>query len=218
MGVQPRAAALQDLDIAFERGAEADRGRAGRLVLPDPVLEREAARAQGALGVVDPGPDAGQFLALRRGGGLLDRERVLELDQLPVRAPLGAGGDEGAAAADTDLDLAGRRAQDPDRLPLLAEQPGGADARMAGEIQLQPWGEDPDPAARGVVDEDRLREAELGGHVLAPLLRNLLAVEEDPERVAELPLGVTEDAQNVKLCHYRSSSVTGSAGSFRSRR
>ena len=37
--------------------------------------------------------------------------------------------------------------------------------------------------------------------VLAPLLRHLVAVEEDPERVAELPLGVAEDAQNVQLRH-----------------
>ena len=43
--------------------------------------------------------------------------------------------------------------------------------------------------------------AQMDGSESAALRGNLGAVEEYPERVAEAPLGVTEDAQNVKLRH-----------------
>ena len=41
------------------------------------------------------------------------------------------------AAVDPHLDLARGRPQHLDRLPLFAEQPGGADARVPGEAELE---------------------------------------------------------------------------------
>ena len=40
---------------------------------------------------------------------------------------------------------------------------------MAGELELDGGGEDPDLAARGVVHEDGLAQAEVGGHALTGL-------------------------------------------------
>ena len=71
-----------------------------------------------------------------------------QLEELPVRPPLGPRGDEGEAALDPHRDLARGRAQDRHRLALLGEQPGGADARVPGEAELQPRREDPHPPAR----------------------------------------------------------------------
>src|SRR6185312_7058496 len=196
-GIEARAAALADLDLAVESSGQADRRRTGGLVLADPVLVGEAARADRALGIVDPGPDAPDVLLPGEVGGLFDGQRVLELEELPRRPQPGPRGDEGPSTVDPHRDLARRWAQDAYRLPLLAQEPGGADARVSGEIELQAGREDPDPAARRIVDEDRLREAELVGDVLPPLLRHLGAVEKHPEWVPELPLSVTEDAQNM---------------------
>ena len=68
---------------------------------------------------------------------------------------------------------------------------------MAGEGQLQARGEDPDPAGAGVLDEDRLAVAELGGDPLALGLGNRAAVEEDAQRVSPLAVLVDEDAEDV---------------------
>ena len=86
-------------------------------------------------------------------------------------------------------------------MPVLGQQPGGADRRVAGEGQLEAGGEDPDPAAARVLDVDRLAEAELGGDPLALGLRHLAAVEEDAERIAPLAVLVDEDAEDVELGH-----------------
>jgi hypothetical protein len=66
------------------------------------------------------------------------------------------------------------------------------------EWQLHPRGEDPQRAALAVVDEHRLGEAEVVGDCLAIALRHLGALEEDSERVATVPAGGTEDAEDVQ--------------------
>ncbi len=55
-GGEARAAALLDRQLAPERGGQADRRRAGRLVLAHPVGVGEAARAHRALGARRPRP------------------------------------------------------------------------------------------------------------------------------------------------------------------
>jgi hypothetical protein len=80
----------------------------------------------------------------------------------------------------------------------VAEQPGGADERMAGERQLDRRRVDPQLAARAVVDEHGLGEAQLRSDGL-PLGRGHGgAVEHDAERVAARSVGADEDAQRVQ--------------------
>ena len=139
------------VSVAAERGAEHDRRRAGRLVLADPVLEREAARAHRAR---PPRPAQAQSRrSLRaRGGGPSSASTsagVAELDQLPGRRPLGPGGDEGQLALARAPRPRPPAAAAPRRgCALLRQQPGGADRRVAGEGQLQPGREDPASAPR----------------------------------------------------------------------
>ena len=70
---------------------------------------------------------------------------------------------------------------------------------MAGERQLDLGGEDPQRRPLAIVDEHRLGEAEIAGDLLAPRLRYLRAVEEDPERVAAAAVGGAEDPQDVEV-------------------
>ena len=72
---------------------------------------------------------------------------------------------------------------------------------MPGELELASRREDADDAPRGIVDKDRLRESELGGHREAALGVDRGAVEEDAERVAVRPRLVDEDAEDVELGH-----------------
>ena len=180
---------------------EHDRRRAGRLVLGDPGLFDEAAGADRRGVLVDPGPGVGGLGAAGRPAQLPHGGRGLELDVVELRRPLGAGGDVDLLAVEAHADLAGRRLQGGDGAARPRQQPGGADRRVAGEGQLEARGEDPDPAAARVVDEDRLAEAELGGDPLALGLRHLSAVEEDAEGVAPLTFIVDEDAEDVELGH-----------------
>ena len=53
-------------------------------------------------------------------------------------------------------------------------------------------------AALAVVDEHRLREAELARDRLAPIVRHLRAVEEHAERVAAAAVRGAEDPQDVE--------------------
>ena len=83
----------------------------------------------------------------------------------------------------------------------MAEQPGGADRRVAGEWQLDRGRVDADPPAAAVLDEDRLAEAELGGDALTLRFRRPRPVEEDAERVSPFALLVDEDPQYMQLGH-----------------
>jgi NAD(P)H-dependent flavin oxidoreductase YrpB (nitropropane dioxygenase family) len=69
---------------------------------------------------------------------------------------------------------------------------------MAGEGQLELGGEDAQLAALGVVDEDRLAEAEIRCHGLARLGGKLRAVEEHREWIAGLAALVAEDPQDMQ--------------------
>ena len=68
---------------------------------------------------------------------------------------------------------------------------------MAGERDLDRRREDPDLGAAGVIDEDRLREPELGRNPLPLAVRHLGAVEEDAERVAAAVVGGDENPEDV---------------------
>jgi vacuolar-type H+-ATPase subunit H len=72
---------------------------------------------------------------------------------------------------------------------------------MPGEGQLDRRGVDADSAARPVLDEDRLAEAQPRRDALALPPGDIRAVEEHAERVAPLAVLADEDAQNVKIGH-----------------
>ena len=69
---------------------------------------------------------------------------------------------------------------------------------MAGELELDGGGEDPDLAARGVVHEDGLAQAEVGGHALTGLGGHVLAVQKYRERVAARAVVAAEHAQEME--------------------
>jgi hypothetical protein len=81
---------------------------------------------------------------------------------------------------------------------LAVEQPGDADARVTGERQLDLRRVDRDPAARGVVDEDRLRVPEMARQRLAVAGRDRRPVEDDSERVA---VGAARAAEHPRHPH-----------------
>jgi hypothetical protein len=72
---------------------------------------------------------------------------------------------------------------------------------MTRERELRPGREDPDRSRGGVVDEHRLREAELRRDRLAPVRLNGSAVEDDPQGVAATARGVHEHPQDPDLGH-----------------
>ena len=82
---------------------------------------------------------------------------------------------------------------------------------MAGERELAAGREDPDRALRGIVDEDRLGEAEVARDGLATLGRDRGAVEEDAERVAAAAVRADEHAEDVELGHRSVRLRSGSA-------
>src|SRR5215211_8720632 len=86
--------------------------------------------------------------------------------------------------------------------PLQAvEQPGRADGGVSREVELVDRREDADLAAFGVVHEDDLAEAEVGGHGLAPLRRDLVPVEEHAERVPAAAVVGAEHTQEMESRH-----------------
>lgn len=93
------------------------------------------------------------------------------------------------------------RAQNVHRRALVLQQPGDADRRVPGKGELYCGRVDPHPPARVVVDENGLAEPELRRTLLPQALRNLVAVEEDTERVAPLAILVDEDAEDVQSRH-----------------
>jgi len=72
---------------------------------------------------------------------------------------------------------------------------------MTGERKLDRGGEDAQLRVLGVVDEDGLAEAQVGGDRLARVGRDLRPVEEHAERVAVLATGVAEHPQYMQPCH-----------------
>jgi hypothetical protein len=80
---------------------------------------------------------------------------------------------------------------------------------VPGESQLESRGENPADAGLLVVDEDRLRESQVGGDRLALGRRNLSAVQEDGEGVTPLALLAGEDAEDVELGHRRAAQRIG---------
>lgn len=93
-------------------------------------------------------------------------------------------GDEGYVALDPGRNFTGGRMQNRHLRTLSRQEPGGADQRVSGERQLGLWCEDAKFAGFGMVDEDRLREAEVRRDPLAFVLRYIVAFQEHPEWVA----------------------------------
>jgi hypothetical protein len=69
---------------------------------------------------------------------------------------------------------------------------------VAGEVQLDRGGEDPQLAALGVVHEHGLAETEIGGDGLAVRRGHLGAVEEHPQGVAGLSKLAAEHPQDMQ--------------------
>ena len=72
---------------------------------------------------------------------------------------------------------------------------------MPSERHLDLRREDPHLGPLGVVHEDRLGEAKVGGNCLPLRLRHLAAVQEHSERVPMFARGRGEDAKDVELAH-----------------
>jgi hypothetical protein len=84
---------------------------------------------------------------------------------------------------------------------VSAEEPSGADERVAREGQFGGRCEDPQLAGVRIVDVDSLGEAEFGGEWLPTLGQYRGAVEYHAERTTELTLAVAEDADDVQDRH-----------------
>ena len=85
---------------------------------------------------------------------------------------------------------------------------------MPGEVEFLGRREDADLASLGVVDEDGLAQAEVGGNGLTQLWRDLIAVEEDAQRVA---FGAVVGAENAQKMQCRHASTLRSATSMQAR-
>jgi hypothetical protein len=72
---------------------------------------------------------------------------------------------------------------------------------MPGKRQLPARREDLDRSADRIVDEDRLREAELGRQRLSPRLRDRATIEEDAQRVPASSVQSDEHPQDMQLRH-----------------
>ena len=143
-------------------------------------------------GLVDPGPGVGGLRALRRASQRAHLGRRAELDVVELGRPLRPRGDVDQLALTAHTDLAGPRLQRRHRAARPRQQPGGADRRVAGERKLEARGEDPDPAAAGIVDVDRLAEAQLGGDPLALGLGHRPPSRKTPSGLPHSPSSLTK--------------------------
>src|SRR5829696_1802083 len=99
-----------DLERAAEARGKPDRCGAGGLVLDDPDLAREHALADHASPLVDPRPDGHQRTV---NGGPVETLYLpgrTQFEELPLRSPLRASGDEGQLALESNGHLASGRA------------------------------------------------------------------------------------------------------------
>ena len=124
--------------------------------------------------------------------------RGAEADVLEGRSPLRPPGDEGEVSLDFGGNLARWRAQHRNLNPVLRQEPGCADQRVAREGELRPRREDAQLAPLPVLDENRLGEAEVRSDVLAVFLRHLAAFEEHAQGVASGTSFADEDLEHVQ--------------------
>jgi hypothetical protein len=199
--VQDRAPALADLQLPAVQRAHPQGRSTGRLVLRDALFGNEHARAQHAARLVDPGPTIDETEPVGSAIERIDLGRRVVLAERNLRSPLRPGADPAQSVFGPRGDLARRRAQHVAGAALARDQPSRADQRVTSQRQLAGGRVDPQLAARGVVDEDRLAVAELGGDRLATIGRDRRAVEEHAQRIPVRPVIRGEDVQELVARH-----------------
>src|SRR5579862_828797 len=193
-GRQARAPALEDLQVAPQAAGDQDGCRPGRLVLGNADEAGEVAAADHARRAIDPGPGVPRRLVRRRSAQGLDVGRAGQLGQGDRMDPFGPCPDPAHVVLRPGGHLPGDQPELVHRPPDVGQQPGRADARMAGEGQLAARGVDPDSPRRGILDEDGLAEAKLRRDPLAVVRIDRAALDEDTQGIAECAIRVDEHA------------------------